>query len=218
MRFDLYGFVHKAQRYHLFRLGQDIGRADLSSDEQRRQMASETSGWLEELRDHARNEETYIHPLFAPMGHEAERIRREHDELDAKMGELGAIMDEARFADLYLGYTRFLGEYLLHIDGEERAQKETLWPNYSDEELVAVFNRFQSERASSAARKDLARMLPALTVSELATIFCRMKRTAPTSLYQEASELALHLLDPSRWTEVELLVARMSRGVEPARR
>ncbi len=121
------------------------------------------------LRDHAANEARYIHPLFA-----AESIEAEHRELEVQLNELEVIVSSERWSELYSSFMRFLGEYLLHIDAEERAQAEQLWPRYADAELMAVMQRFRSERAPEKAAADARFMIPALNAAEL-TGFLQMR-------------------------------------------
>ncbi len=59
-----------------------------------------------------------------------------------------------------------MGEYVLHLDEEEIAQRTALWPNYPDEDLAAVCHRFKAERPPAAAKADLAFMVPALSPAE----------------------------------------------------
>jgi hypothetical protein len=171
MRIDLYRLVHKAQRHRLFAFAQELGRADLDDADTRSHIARELHGIREMLLDHAGNEQRYIHPLFAKLGHVPERIEREHRELEAELAHWASLLDEERWPALYPATMRLIGEYLLHIDEEERAQAELLWPAYSDAELGAVFTRFKAERDPALARADLKLFLSALNASELAALF-----------------------------------------------
>lgn len=203
MRTDLYGMVHKAQRYHLFTFAQDLSRADLTNDGVRTDLARRVHGIVEMLRDHAANEERYIHPLFERLGAGADAIDTEHHALEARLAELVAIVDGGRWDELYRVTMRFIGEYLLHIDAEERAQAEVLWPNYSDAELTAVFVRFKAERDPAADRADLALFLPALSVPELTGLLGRIRGSAPERQRSDVFDLARSVLGRERWTEVE---------------
>ena len=80
MRVDLYTVIHKAQRFHMFHLANAIGGADLESDEAVDTLADRVREMIEHLRDHAHNEETYIHPLFDAAGGGAGPLRHEHDD------------------------------------------------------------------------------------------------------------------------------------------
>lgn len=170
MRTDLYGLVHKAQRHRLFALGHELGTADVNDPSIRTRLASAIAEIVAMLADHAKNEQRYIHPLFAKVGGAAEKIERDHQELEALLGQWVEIVDQGLWAELYRATMRIIGEYLLHIDAEERAQAEILWPNYTDAELAAVLARFKAERDPVAARADLALLMPVLSAPQRAAL------------------------------------------------
>ncbi|MGC4066856.1 MAG: hemerythrin domain-containing protein [Polyangiaceae bacterium] len=206
MRIDLYGLVHKAQRYHLFAFVQQLGRANLDEPTQRAEIGAGVRDIVELLRDHADNEERYIHPLFANLGDGAAPLSREHHVLDERLAEVVAIVDMGRWEELYRSVTRLTGEYLLHIDAEERAQAEVLWPNYEDSALAEVLTRFKAERAPAKAQSDLMLLLPALNAKELAALFHTMRGSVPVPRFQGAVELAQRALGSHRWSEVEAML------------
>jgi hypothetical protein len=170
MRTDLYGLVHKAQRHRLFTLGHELGRAEIDDPPTRTHLASAVREIAAMLADHAENERRYLHPLFARLGGVAETIEREHHELEAALDRWVEIVDQGRWAELYRATMRIIGEYLLHLDAEERAQAEILWPSYTDAELAAVMARFKAERAPAAARADLALLMPVLSARQRAAL------------------------------------------------
>jgi hypothetical protein len=202
MRVDLYRFVHKAQRYHLFQFAGELSRADVADAGTQIILARGVHTILEMLHDHAHNEETYIHPLFDAIGNEAARLNDEHAVLDQGLAQLASVVEHGHWSQLYPTYMRFLGEYLLHIDGEERAQTEVLWPRFSDAELGAVFLRFKAERSPAAAREDLVLMLPALNVPELQQLFHGMRTSAPVAVFNACAEIAKGVLGAARWDSV----------------
>src|SRR5690606_29630220 len=143
MRADLYSLIHKAQRFHLFQLSDELGLADFKNTSDAKRAETLTRQMIEHLRDHAKNEETYIHPLFKRIGTDTvEHLEKEHGELEEEITKLEATLREGRWEDIYGQYTRFLGSYLTHLAEEESAQREILWTRYDDQALMAVFNRF----------------------------------------------------------------------------
>ena len=170
MRTDLYGLVHKAQRHRLFTLWHELGVADVDDLATRTHLASSVREIVAMLADHAENERRYIHPLFASIGGAAERTEREHHELEAALDRWVEMVDQGRWAEVYGATMRIIGEYLLHIEGEEHAQAEILWPNYTDAELAAVLERFKAERDPTAARADLALLRPVLGATQRAAL------------------------------------------------
>jgi hypothetical protein len=162
MRTDLYGLVHKAQRHRLFTLGHELGPADVDDPATRVRLASAVREIVAMLADHAENERRYIHPLFAAISGAADRLEREHRELEGVLDQWVKIVEEGRWTEMYRATMRIIGEYLLHIDAEECAQAEILWPNYPDADLAAVMARFKAERDPAAARADLALLMPVM--------------------------------------------------------
>lgn len=208
MRADLYTLIHKVQRFHLFQLSIELGLADLKDINAVGRVATQMRRMIDHLRDHAKNEENYINPLFKKIGvGAASHLEREHRELEEEIGKLEKTLDEERWDDLYGQYSRFLGVYLTHLSEEELAQKEILWARYDDPELMAVFNRFKAERSPQAAKADLELMLPVLSIPELTRIFSGMKASVPPQAFQGACELAAQVLGHERWQGLRAKIA-----------
>ena len=178
MRIDLYTGIHKAQRYHMFRLANEIGRADISDERAVADVLARVRRMVDHLRDHAQNEETYIHPLFDALGSDADHLRHEHHDLERDLEGLERVLGERSLQDLYAAYTRVLGRYLLHLSEEEDAQKQILWKHYDDEALRAVLDRFKAERARDKATADLEFMLSAMSMPELVKLFRSLTQAA----------------------------------------
>lgn len=202
MRVDLYSFVHKAQRFHLFQFSEDLGMADLANPSEAAKIAERLHHLLEHLKDHAYNENTYIHPLYKALGSVAEPFERDHHKLEGEIEKLEDLLKTKQWNDLYSHYTRFLGLYLLHLDEEESAQREILWKNYDDPMLLAVFNRFKIERPPHLAQDDFEFMLPALNAGELTRMFMGMKTSAPPHVFQNACIRASQVLTGNRWQQI----------------
>ncbi len=202
MRIDLYTFVHKAQRFHLFRLSEKIGTTDFSMISEASDIAKEVLHLMEHLKDHAHNEEKYIHPLYQALGTIGDHFDKEHKNLELEIKNIENVITEKRWEDLYPTYTRFLGIYLLHLDEEEASQRNILWKRYEDKDLAAVFSRFKMERPPHLANADFVFMLPALSIPELTQMFRGMKASAPAPIFQGACDTAAHILAPTRWQEI----------------
>jgi hypothetical protein len=207
MRVDLYATIHKAQRFHMFELANAIGCADMGNDAPAATLAERVRHIIDHLRDHAQNEETYIHPLFDRAGSGADSLRHGHEELEADLQEIEHVLGEGRQQDLYAAYTRFIGKYLLHLSEEEDAQKQVLWQRYDDHALKAVLDRFKAERPLEKAEADFEFMLPALSIPELARLFGGMKYAAPSHVFDRACDQARRLLGANKWQQVVSTIA-----------
>lgn len=199
MRTDLYGLVHKAQRYHILGFARELSRANLDDAATRERLLSEVRAIADMLIDHADNEERYIHPLYEALGDGAKSLDDDHRALDARISEWLRIVEADRWIDLYRATMRLIAEYLLHIDAEECAQADILWPSYTDSELGAVMARFKAERDPAAASKDLELMLPALSVPELGVLL----RGVRAAVGDAPLDRARRLLCAERWAQVE---------------
>lgn len=207
MRVDLYAFVHKAQRFHLFRLSEVMGSADLSQAQEAEKIVDQLKELLEHLRDHADNEKRYIHPLYQQIGSVGEYFDGEHESLEAEIQKIEKVVQENHGSDLYVIYARFLGVYLLHLDEEETAQREILWKNYEDKVLGEAFMRFKAERPSHLAQKDFEFMLPALSIPELTQMFRGMKASVSEQAFVGACDVAAKLLAKTKWDKVIAAIA-----------
>lgn len=202
MSVDLYTAIHKAQRYHLFQLSNQMGKADFTNAGASDAIYAELRHLIAHLRDHAKNEKAYIHPLFEKLGKKADALDQEHESLEIELTNLEKLADEKKGKEVYSAYARFLAIYLIHLDEEEKAQAEILWSNYKNEDLGAVFGRFKADRAPVAAKADLEFMLPALSVPELTGMFKGMKASAPAQAFQTACDMAAKTLDAMTWKQI----------------
>ncbi len=203
MRVDLYATIHKAQRFHMFELANAIGCADTATDA----LGERVLHIIEHLRDHAQNEETYIHPLFDRVGSGAEVLRHGHEELEADLQEVEHALGKGCQQDLYASYTQFVGKYLLHLSEEEAAQKQVLWQRYDDPALKAVLDRFKAQRPPEKAASDFEFMLPALTIPELVALFRGMQHSVPPAVFDRACDKGRELLGPNKWQQVASTIA-----------
>jgi hypothetical protein len=214
MRVDLYSLVHKAQRFHLYRLANDIGHGDCSDAMAMAALGERVLHMLDHLHDHARNEEHYIHPLYRRLGFDLEALKTDHDDLAGTLDGLRALVDEQGWDRLYAGVTALIGVYLPHLEEEERIQQEILWPAYADAELAAVMQRFKLERSPARSRADLELLLPAMSVAEISRMLQGIRSAAPDAVYAGVCQLAACVLDGPRWQQVQSAVRqRAARAI-----
>lgn len=202
MRVDLYTFIHKAQRFHMFRLSESIGATDFSETAEANAIAKQVLELVEHLKDHARNEKTYIHPLFQTKGSVRNHFDHEHENLEVEIQKIENVIHGKHWNDLYSTYTKFLGSYLLHLDEEEAAQRDLLWKHYEDKDLAAVFHRFKTERLPHLAKADFEFMLPALNIPELTQMFRGLKASASGPVFQNACDTAVKILAKNKWEKI----------------
>jgi hypothetical protein len=203
---DLYLLIHQAQRWHLYRLGERIGRADPADADEMAAVAATVMDLIDRLEDHAHSEETYLHPLLRRHGWDPGEVEREHRELHVDLEALKRIVAQRRWGELYAAFNAFVATYLEHTASEERAQEAVLWARAEEEELRATLKRFKTERPPERARTDLGFMLPALSVPQAVALLAGIREGAPRA-YAGACATAERELGAERWERIRRALA-----------
>lgn len=212
-RTDFYSFVHKAIRRRLFAAANAAASADLADAEALAQLDTEVAEVLALLRDHAANEERFIHPLLAshlPEAHAA--LAAEHQahagEIDALAGYWAALRAEAdqerrgaRGVAFYRSLCGFIAIYLGHLADKERLLPE-IWRRTSEEQLRQVMAAFQSSRSAPQVERDLALLLPALNRAERVLLLRRLRADLPAPGFARVRAAAERALGPRDWPAV----------------
>lgn len=160
--------IHKYLRRELFDISEQLFRACPGHIDGVR-AALERIDLL--LHAHAMQEDSRLYPLLQHADPKlAERMKADHDRLEDRFA---FIYDSARLIDaaepdchekllqLHLDWNRFVGEYLLHLDDEER----TLFPAIRDA-LPPLSSLAQSARAQGASGEEFLLRLWAVTTLE----------------------------------------------------
>lgn len=171
MRFDLYSLIHKAQRKYLFELSIAIGRTNPSDELQCKNIESQIHDMILLIEDHSKNEEKFIHPLFAQTGHQDKILETEHNNTKEQLENLKFLVKKRDIKALYSAYNRFVASYLEHTDEEERLQAEILWEHFDDQKLMSVMSQFAASKSSQQMLWGLDFMAPALNIQELMRLF-----------------------------------------------
>ena len=201
-KIDLYTFIHKAQRMHLFDLSTRIGRTDFSDEAELNSIEQELRAIISHLRKHSLNEATYIHPLFNEVGDQIAVIDEEHDDLEKELLKIEHILNAKKWKDLYPELNRFIGSYLIHQDEEEQLQSDILWKHFDNDRLVAVMTAFKKNLSPAEEMENLKFMIPSLSVPELTQMFQNIKKSASTSAFQTCCQVAESHLEKSRWQKL----------------
>jgi hypothetical protein len=202
MRVDLYSLIHKAQRFHLFRLANELGQSDCSDLMAMTALADRVLRLVDHLHDHAHHEERYIHPLYQRIGVDLAALETDHQALAGRLTALRTLVHAKHWDRLSSGIIALITAYLPHLEEEERIQRDVLWPAYGDGDLAAVMQRFRMERTPAMSRSDLELLLPAMSVAEIARMFKGMKDTAPALVYAGARQIADGVLEAPRLAQV----------------
>ena len=175
-KLDLYRNVHKAQRVRLFSLAVELGRADYNDHALVDALCARLNALVAELREHAGNEDRFIHPLLRVKAPEtAAALDRGHDDFEEQLRDFQARASRLPLSagsrteeglDLYRAFWRAISLYLAHLQEEETVAMPALWETCGEEELLEVMRSFVASRTDSQRLGDLLEQLPALTPQE----------------------------------------------------
>lgn len=171
MRFDLYGLIHKAQRKYLFELSVAIGKANPADEMQCKNIASRITDMIAHIEEHSYHEESFIHPLYAEIGRQDVLLNEAHHQIHEQFELLKQLSTNREMEKLYAEFNRFVANYLLHTDEEERLQAEILWKHFDDQRLMGVIAQFSANKPEEFTRTALEFMAPALNIQELMKLF-----------------------------------------------
>jgi hypothetical protein len=198
-RVDLYFAVHKGLRHAmqatLLRLGQ-LDPEDASD-------VTESLGQLRDLlvwtEEHLHVEEKFVHAaietrrpgaLLARLrdehgGHERafSLLRADADGLERSLGESSATR-AAWATRLYLAFSRFVGDNLVHMALEETDANALLWELFTDQELGGIFKAILSSESAQQLGRSVRWVLPALSPAERARVLGSARASIAPQVFQ----------------------------------
>ncbi len=223
-RVDLYFAVHKGLRHAmqatLLRLGQ-LDSEDLAAVSESLGQLRDLLVWMEE---HLHIEEKFVHAaietrrpgaLLARLrdehgGHERafSLLRADADGLERSLGESSATR-AAWAARLYLAFSRFVGDNLVHMALEESDANALLWELFSDQELGGIFQAILSSESPEQLGRSVRWVLPALSPAERARVLGGARAAIPPQVFQHLMAQLRQFLssEDSEKLEVALLAA-----------
>lgn len=199
---DLYTFIHKAQRVHLFELSARVGRADFSNEVEVKSIEQDLKSMISHLKKHSVSEATFIHPLFNELGNQISVIDDEHDDLENKLGALECILNEKKWGELYPELNLFIASYLSHQDEEEKMQADILWKHFDNDRLAAVMTAYKKSLSPAQETENLKFIIPCLSIPELTKMFRNIKASASTTVFQASCQIAENHLVPNDWKKL----------------
>jgi len=171
---DIFTNVHKGIRYALFEACRALGRAGMDSergDSARAQLRSA----LRFVEHHGDNEGQLLVPALDAHAPElAKRLLAAHAPLQAALRALAASVNVAPMHALYLQTCQFLGQYLEHMDEEERELEPAIRAALSADELTAFGRRAVERTLPDDQRMMLGWMLPAMTRVDVEVFLARL--------------------------------------------
>jgi hypothetical protein len=176
-RTDFYTLVHKSLRKRLFEAAVRAGTTDYTDDEERTTLEETVAALVLTLREHAANEERFIHPILEErLPDLAATLSSEHEEHDRALADLEraftrALAERTALAThgAYRALARFLAFYLEHLEREEASQP-AIWAAVPEARLAAAMAAFRASRTPAEMQIGMQYMLAAMNASERAAM------------------------------------------------
>jgi len=213
---NMYAGIHKGQRLALFQLSIRAGALDHNDKKDFKAFRNDLEGMRDEIREHIKNEETYVHPFLRErVPSAAQDLEGDHRDTERMLDELmnhfdnlmGKPIEFDKLFELclefYRALNRFICHYLVHINKEEEYIQPALWFVCTGDELWTAMSRILASLRPQQAMQELSIIIPADNVDGLAELYLVAKDSIPPQGYKAACELAQHLLSPPIWNNLK---------------
>ncbi|MBK7500381.1 MAG: hypothetical protein IPI19_15175 [Ignavibacteriales bacterium] len=101
-------------------------------------------------------------------------------------------------------FNDFIADYLAHMNHEEATVLEASFKYLTDEELIAIRTRIQSNVPPDRYKVWMNWMLRSLNNSELIGLLGSMKTGAPSNVFQNILDITKSVIDSERWLKMKL--------------
>jgi len=201
-RTDFYTVVHKGLRKRLFETVVLAGTTNYADSDERVRLAATVAGVVTVLREHAKHEDEFLHPIIAEVLPEVARtLASEHEEHNRALDEVErgfeVAVAETTGAAAHRAYrvlARFTAHFLVHLEEEEAGQGQ-VWELAGEARFAAGMTAFKRSRTLDQSLAGWALMLPAMNPAERAAMFRDLRTGAPEAVFTAAWRLAERVLD-----------------------
>lgn len=212
---DFYGAIHKGLRLALSQLLVRLGAAD-PADADLAQLMGDLRDQLRLSEHHLNHEDEVIHAaLEARAPGSTLRLALAHEHHRATFGEIEGLIrhvEEAPQAEtaaclrnLYLRFSTFVADDLLHMAEEEQFMLPILQSLFTDEDLLDMEDRIVSSHAPEEMIFACRLMIPAATRSDRVAMLGAMRANAPAEAFaaiiDEAARPSLSAADFAHLSE-----------------
>ena len=210
-RFDLYALIHKALRNYMGAVLMQLGRLDLSDEEEVGRAGAALLALLDWLESHLQIEERFVHTalaerqmvsLVATLHRDHEEHLRSFDVLRQDAGALLASAEEAPLArsarsrQLYLAVSRFVADNFLHMAVEETEMNLILWQTFTDEELFGIYQAIIASERPDQLHLAVTWLLPAVAPEDRVKIIAGARPKMPEAVFQQLMQGVERVLSP----------------------
>lgn len=191
-RVKLFEAAHKGLRSALSQFSFLLGKCDFNSTTDVNKIHSLGKDLCIMLNSHANDENTIIlAALEAKVPGSSKHDMDDHERLEHDQNAIEKMLDEIKElnskgedalgmgAELYLKFSKFHGDYLLHTVDEETDTQRLLWENFTDPELHTIRGKIIAGFTPEAFEKWQSYIMPAITQSDLLVMLGGMKANAP---------------------------------------
>jgi len=210
---DIYRDVHKGIRNELFAVTFATGRVDPADVAAIGAVGARWRTLAGLLVSHAQHEDDFVQPLIethAPAF--ADRIAREHPQLEAQMAALELLADRAASScpqdrrslvhRLYLGLASFTAAYLQHQEFEELHVMPALAARIGAQELRDLDNAIVASIPPDELAQSGSFMIPAMNVEDRVELLGEIQAHAPADAFAGIMALVEALLDADEFRAV----------------
>ncbi|RPI61013.1 MAG: hypothetical protein EHM44_09400 [Ignavibacteriales bacterium] len=213
---DLFTFIHKSIRSMIYNAASKLQTADFTDEKEVKILLVSLRNDLDLLHEHAVNEDNIIFPEIANEEPQLiELLNEEHKKLESKLNGILALIEKIEHSNsveerVRLGnslnslFNDFIADYLAHMNHEEATVLEASFKYLTDEELIAIRTRIQSNVPPDKYKVWMNWMLRSLNNSELIGLLGSMKTGAPSNVFQNILDITKSVIDSERWLKMKL--------------
>jgi hemerythrin-like domain-containing protein len=213
---DLFTFIHKSIRSMIYNAASKLQTADFADKKEVKNLMTSLRYDLQLLHEHGENEDNIIFPEIAEQEPQMiQELNKEHQNLETKLNNILTLIEKIEQTNsieerMLLGnslnslFNDFIADYLAHMNHEESTVLEASFKYLTDEELIAIRTRIQSNVPQDRYTVWMNWMLRSLNNSELIGLLSSMKMSAPSNVFQSILDITKSVIDSERWHKMKL--------------
>jgi len=191
-RVKLFEAAHKGLRNALSQFSFLLGKCDFNNSVDIAKLHSLGKDVFMMLSTHANDENSVIlTALEEKIPGSSKHDMEDHERLEQEQDAIEKLLDDIKElnakgaeasgsgAELYIKFSKFHGDYLLHTVEEETETQRMLWENFTDQELHVMRGKIIGRFTPEAFEKWQSYIMPAITQSDLLMMLGGMKANAP---------------------------------------
>ena len=212
---DLFTFIHKSIRSLIYNAASKLQTADFTDEKEVKNLLTSLRHDLDLLHEHAVNEDNIIFPEIADEEPQMiEVLNEEHKKLETKLNSILVLIEKIEHTNsmeerMLLGnslnslFNDFIADYLTHMNHEEATVLEASLKYLTNEELIAIRTRIQSNVPPDRYKIWMNWMLKSLNNFELIGLLSGMKAGAPPQVFENVVGVAQAVIEKEKWSKIK---------------